>query len=410
MMPDSSLQMNAVKWPDIVRAPRKPLRAAVAKWLMMRVMGKVAVSVVLPDGKRIGDESMPTMRIHSEKFFHRLGADLKIGLGESYMAGEWSTDADLADVLTPFAERLLDIVPAWMRRFRAWVEPRQPHLERNDRRGARSNISRHYDLSNDLFKLFLDSTMTYSSAWFDGRPTEWEQLAEAQMHKVDGVLDYAKVTAGTNLLEIGSGWGQLALQAAGRGANVHTITLSTEQRELAMARIAEAGLSERVDVELRDYRDLEREYDAAVSVEMIEAVGEEFWDTYFASVAAHLRKGGVFGLQAITMPHDRMLASRHAYSWVHKYIFPGGLIPSVEAIEQSAQRAGLTIRDSRSFGLDYGHTLRLWRRRFDSILPEVNALGFDSVFVKMWDFYLAYSEAGFRAGHLNVYQFALERN
>lgn len=404
--------VDASRWPDIAGAPSSPLRARVAFALLRRIIRRVPVTVELPDGSVHGATSgtAPVMQIKSDRLFHRLGADLKIGLGESYMAGEWrpAPGSDLADVMTPFAAVLDKIVPDWMRRFRKLVEPRHPEHEENSTTGARSNISRHYDLSNEMFEAFLDETMTYSSAWFEDRANAgWPELAAAQRRKIDGILDFAGVTAGTKLLEIGTGWGQLSLQAAARGAEVHTITLSAEQAALAHERVAAAGLSDRVRIELRDYRDLNETYDAVVSVEMIEAVGEKYWPTYFQAVSDHLRPGGRFGLQAITMSHARLIESMHAYTWIHKYIFPGGLIPSVDVVEAEGRRSGMSIADRRSLGQDYALTLKLWRARFNEQHERIAQLGFDPTFERMWEFYLAYSEAGFRSGHLDVWQFGM---
>jgi cyclopropane-fatty-acyl-phospholipid synthase len=391
----------------------------VVRWLLRRLVADLDVTVQLPDGTRVGAgrPGAPVMQIHHPAFFDRVGVDHKLGVGEGYLAGEWGPGpgTDLADLLAPFAERLTDIVPAGLRRFRRLVERRHPRHEDNDRAGARANIARHYDLSNELFATFLDETMTYSAAWFDQRTgTEgFEGLAQAQRRKVDGILDLAQVGPQTRLLEIGSGWGQLAIQAAGRGAWVDTITLSREQQTKALERVAEAGLSDRVRVMLRDYRDLGElgeVYDAVASVEMIEAVGERYWPDYFRAVASVLAPGGWFGLQAITMPHQRMLDSRHAYTWVHRYVFPGGLIPSREAIAEQAAAVGLTVLDERSLGADYAHTLRLWRERFLDQAAAVRELGFDELFTRVWEFYLAYSEAGFRSGHLDVWQLGLRHD
>jgi cyclopropane-fatty-acyl-phospholipid synthase len=249
--------------------------------------------------------------------------------------------------------------------------------------------------------------MTYSSAWFAGPE---QDLVDAQLRKIDGVLDFAGVGPGTHMLEIGTGWGALAIRAALRGAHVTTLTLSAEQKALAELRIQAAGVADRVRVLLRDYREEHGSYDAVVSVEMIEAVGKGYWPTYFATLDRLVRPGGRIGLQAITMPHDRMLASANAYTWMHKYVFPGGLIPSVEAIEDAvAQHTGLRVVRDRAFGQDYALTLRTWRRRFLERWQEVAALGFDETFRRMWEFYLAYSEAGFRAGYLDVHQFCLAK-
>ena len=212
------------------------------------------------------------------------------------------------------------------------------------------------------------------------------------------------------MLEVGTGWGELAIRAARRGARVRTITISREQQALAARRVAEAGLAGQVSVELRDYRDVDGEFDAICSVEMLEAVGERYWDAYFAALDAHLAPGGRIGLQTITMPHDRMLATRRTYTWIHKYIFPGGLLPSVTAIENSlteATRLRITARED--FGAHYGQTLRIWRERFRARADEVTRLGFDEVFNRMWNFYLSYSEAGFLAGYIGVSQLTLAR-
>ncbi|GAA1141250.1 SAM-dependent methyltransferase [Ornithinicoccus hortensis] len=401
-------------WADVQRTRRAPVRGRVARALVGRAVRDLDLQLVLPDGTVLGSPGAgaPRLEISTERFFDRIGADLSIGVGEGFQAGEWAPapGSDLADVLTPLAERLTTLVPGWLKRFRRVLEPSHPADEGGDPEGARSNIARHYDLSNDLFATFLDETMSYSGARFEGaeaQPGE-DLLAAAQRHKVDGVLDLAGVRAGSRVLEIGTGWGQLAIQAAGRGARVHSITLSAEQARLAQERVAAAGLGDRVTVEVRDYRDIRERYDAVVSVEMIEAVGYDYWDAYFAAVRAALVPGGRFGLQAITMPHEVMLDSRHAYTWIHKYIFPGGLIPSVEAIEEAAARAGLRIDGRRRMGDDYARTLREWRSRFRAGAERVGALGFDAQFQRVWEYYLAYSEAGFRAGHLDVWQFGLD--
>ena len=400
-------------WRDSESSPNSPLRAFVARALLERMARNVEVIVRLPDGTTRGHSASGVgMEIVSDRFFHRLGSELKIGLGEAYMAGDWRAAAgsDLADVLTPFAARLTDLVPAWMRKFRRFLEPLHPEHEENHLHGARENIARHYDLSNALFSTFLDETMTYSSAWFE-HPADFAGLADAQRRKIDGVLDFAGVRSGSRVLEIGTGWGELAIRAASRGATVLSVTLSQEQKSLAEAKVAAAGLQDRVRIALCDYRDVEGEYDAIVSVEMIEAVGVKYWPTYFATVGKLLAPGGRFGIQAITMPEDRLRASQHAYTWIHKYIFPGGVIPSPEAIaNHSAMDGHMRIVEERAFGLDYADTLRLWRHRFMDHRAQVQALGFDETFQRMWEFYLAYSEAGFRSGHLNVRQYAMERS
>ncbi|MGX7826700.1 class I SAM-dependent methyltransferase [Actinokineospora sp. 24-640] len=400
---------TAGRWGALSSPPCDPFRARIARALFTNAVRTLSVRVVYPDGTRAGagGPGSPVMRVERpEAFFHRLGVDAKIGFGESYMAGDWSSTA-LAEVLTEFAARMGTLVPPRLQAFRRWVDRRQPATEENTPVGSRSNIQRHYDLSNDLFATFLDETMTYSSAWFAPGCAD---LAAGQLRKIDGVLDYAGVGPDTHVLEIGTGWGALAIRAARRGARVTTLTLSAEQKALAEKRVSEAGVADRVQVVLRDYREAQGSYDAVVSVEMIEAVGERYWPTYFATVDRLLRPGGRFGLQSITMPHDRMMATRESYTWIHKYIFPGGIIPSTEAIEQTlARHTDMRVRAFRDFGLDYAETLRQWRVRFLDRWPEVSELGFDSTFRRMWEFYLAYCEAGFRSGYLGVRQLSIGR-
>ncbi|NKQ58585.1 class I SAM-dependent methyltransferase [Amycolatopsis sp. K13G38] len=399
--------MSKPAWPDIAIVPNAPGRAFAAERLFRLVVRTLPVTVTLPGGERLG-RGGPVLRIDRPRpFFHRLGADAKIGFGESYMAGDWSAADDLADVLTPFAQRMATLVPKPLQALRRWVDARKPGTERNTISGARENIHRHYDLSNELFAEFLDETMTYSSAWFTG---DSDDLATAQRRKIDAILDLAGVGEGTRLLEIGTGWGELALRAAERGARVTTLTLSVEQQTLARKRLADAGVGERVDVQLCDYRDAEGSYDAVVSVEMIEAVGEEYWPTYFATLDRLLVPGGRVGLQGITMPHDRMIATRDSYTWIHKYIFPGGHLLSLPAVEDVVRRhTGLRIAERRALGDSYATTLRLWRQRFLDAWPRIAELGFDATFRRMWEFYLGYCEAGFRGRYLDVHQFGMRK-
>ncbi|GGS49991.1 cyclopropane-fatty-acyl-phospholipid synthase [Actinokineospora fastidiosa] len=397
------------QWGSLFTPPHNAFRARVARALFTNAVRRLPVRVEYPDGTRVGagGPQSPLMRLERPSaFFHRLGVDAKIGFGESYMAGDWTSTA-LVELLTEFAARMSTLIPPRLQAFRRWVDRRQPVAEENTVENSRRNIHRHYDLSNDLFATFLDETMTYSSAWFAPGSSD---LREAQLRKIDGILDYARVGGDTHVLEIGTGWGALAIRAAQRGARVTTLTLSSEQKALAEQRIAAAGVGDRVQVVLRDYREAQGTYDAVVSVEMIEAVGERYWPTYFSAVDRLLRPGGRFGLQTITMPHDRMMATRDSYTWIHKYIFPGGIIPSVEAIEECVGRfTGMKVHAFRDFGLDYAETLRQWRVRFLSQWGRVAQLGFDSTFRRMWEFYLAYCEAGFRAGYLNVRQLSIGR-
>ncbi len=399
-------------WPGLAVPPRNAYKARIAHALFRRAVRDLPVRVVYPDGTVVGSggKQDPVMRLQRpDDFFNRLGSDAKIGFGEAFLVGDWSTGqgTDLADLLAPFAGRMARLIHPQLQRFRNAVERQQPAEEENTVDQARDNIARHYDLSNDLFAQFLDETMTYSSAWFE----DDDSLADAQRRKIDGILDFARVRAGSEVLEIGTGWGALALRAAQRGARVVTLTLSEEQKALAEKRIAAAGCSDRVRLVLQDYREAEGQYDAVISVEMIEAVGMDFWPTYFQSLDRLLAPEGRVGLQSITMPHDRMLATRKSYTWIHKYIFPGGFIPSIPAIEQNLDaHTSLEIVERRDLGPHYAETLRQWRGRFVANWPEVAALGFDETFRRMWEFYLGYCEAGFRVRYLGVSQLSLARS
>jgi cyclopropane-fatty-acyl-phospholipid synthase len=397
------------RWPDVAAARGSAVRAEIARLLFRAAVSRLPIQVRLADGRRLGagSASDPVMTLHDPSaFFTRVGAGGLIGFGESYLAGEWDC-SDLTGLLTVFAAHVRDLVPSPLQRLRKMAVRRHPSADEQDREGAKRNIHRHYDLSNEFFALFLDETMTYSSALFDEAADG--DLPAAQRRKIDRLLDQAGVGPGTRLLEIGTGWGELAIRAAERGAQVRTVTISQRQQELAARRVAEHGLADQVSVELRDYRDVEGEFDAICSVEMIEAVGQRYWDTYFAQLDRLLAPGGRVGLQAITMPHDQMMASRNTYTWIHKYIFPGGLIPSVDAIEECLSRTRLRITGRLDFGTDYARTLSQWQDTFLAQAPQVAALGFDGVFDRMWQFYLSYSEAGFRAGYLDVSQLTLER-
>ncbi|WP_435885661.1 class I SAM-dependent methyltransferase [Streptomyces subrutilus] len=406
--PPAPRPVDAPAWPDVTARPRpRPGRTAVARLLVGRALARLPLRTATGAGRSAG--TGPTLILHDpDAFYRRIGGQGLIGFGESYMAREWDSD-DLPGLLTVLASHVDELVPAPLRRLRgAWVS-RRPDAQRNTVTGAKENVSHHYDLSNALFELFLDETMTYSSAVFTSFPARPEALPDAQHRKIDRLLDLAAVGPGTRVLEIGTGWGELALRAAARGAEVVSVTLSTEQRDLARRRIAAAGLGERAEVRLCDYRDVEGSYDAVVSVEMIEAVGADFWPVYFTALHDALAPGGRIALQAITMPHERMLHTGRTHTWISKYVFPGGLIPSREAIEQNATAAGLRVACDHGYGDHYAETLRLWRERFTAHAAQVDALGFDDTFRRMWELYLAYSEAGFRSRYLDVRQLLLTR-
>ncbi len=399
-------------------APELPVRSKAARAVLKQiVLRKVPVAMELPDGRRWGssDPAAPLLLVHDEMaFFARLAHSPMIGIGESYMAGEWSTapGTDLAKALTPFASTLSDIMPAAFYKLRHVVMPKLIREEENTKDGSRRNIHRHYDLSNEMFEQFLDPSLTYSCGLFDRldpAPVQADHEA-AQIAKIDAVLDAAGVTSGSRVLEIGTGWGSLAIRAAERGARVVSLTISSQQAELARERIAAAGYADQVEVVLRDYRDEQGRYDAVVSVEMIEAVGEKYWPTYFSTIDRLLLPGGRVAIQAIIMEHHRMVATRNTYSWIHKYIFPGGLLPSIKAVEHVLDRhTTLRLSQTQHIGPHYAHTLRLWREQFLHNWSEVQGLGFDETFRRMWEYYLAYCEAGFASGYLDDAILTLER-
>ena len=321
------------------------------------------------------------------------------------MAGEWDSN-DLPALFTVLAAHLPALVPAPLRAFRRLYVPPKPAGQDASVDGARRKIEHHYDLSNEFFELFLDPTLTYSSALFEDGDT----LEQAQRRKIDRLLDGTRTGAGTRLLEIGTGWGELALRAAERGASVTSLTISPAQFAVATRRAAEAGLAGRIDVRLRDYREAEGSYDAVVSVEMIEAVGARYWPAYVRAIDRLLARGGRAGIQAITMPHDQMLATMNGQTWIHQYIFPGGQIPSLRAITDAlASHTDLRVTSDLAMGDHYTKTLSAWRTRFAAAADGVDALGFSRSFQRMWDLYLAYSQAGFAAGYLDVHQLMLER-
>lgn len=430
------------RWPELANPPetiRARRGAGIAAALLQRATAALPVRVVDADGavfSGAGGPQAPEMVLHRpDATFARLAQSALVGFGEGYMAGDWDSP-DLAALLTVLAKRMGVLVPAPLQRLRRWYDDRHPQSQRNLAEQARGNIAHHYDLSNDLFALFLDETLTYSSALFAdlhaplprtatgtsvvlSRPQvapAFADLADAQRRKIDRLLDAAAVTDGTTVLEIGSGWGELAIRAAQRGARVRTITLSVEQQALARDRIAAAGLTDRISVDLVDYRAVDGRYDAVVSCEMIEAVGYEFLPSYLAAIDARLRPGGRAAIQAITMPHDRMMASRHTRTWITKWIFPGGFIPSTELLERVvAEHCGLRIVERFRMGMHYEQTLRLWEERFEENWPTIRELhttraartDVDEVFRRLWRFYLAYSRAGFASGYLDVQQITL---
>ncbi|GAC1573427.1 MAG: hypothetical protein NVS3B5_03020 [Sphingomicrobium sp.] len=292
------------------------------------------------------------------------------------------------------------------------IEYRERHLmNRNSKVGSSRNIHAHYDLGNDFYAAWLDDSMTYSSARFAApHPPGGAALAEAQAYKINTLLDRLKLAPGMRLLEIGCGWGALAIEAARRGAQVTGVTLSTEQKAFADRRIDEAGLSDRIDICLQDYRDVRGTFDAIASVEMVEAVGERWWPAYLDAIANCLCPGGRAALQLISI--DPRLFPRYAASpdFIQAYIFPGGMLLDEGRFAALAAQRGLSWEDREGFGLDYAETLRLWRERYEAALEEGRLAGFDNRFHRLWRYYLMYCEGGFRGRGIDVAQVTLVKS
>jgi cyclopropane-fatty-acyl-phospholipid synthase len=371
------------------------------------------LTVVLPDGRRrlYGDPSSSRraeIRVHDEGAALRLLLHGETGAGEAYMDGQWSSpDLEALIELAALNRSALGLVPRWWR-LPLEVPRRLAHRgRRNTRAKARENISAHYDLGNDFYRMFLDETMTYSCAVFESPD---QSLADAQRAKYRRIAEGAGLAAGMHVLEIGTGWGGFALYAAGElGCRVTTITISREQHDLARERVHAAGLAHLVDVQMRDYRDVEGTYDAIVSIEMLEAVGAEYFATYFEACDRALKPGGRLSLQVITFPDVAYEAQRRGANWIQTYIFPGGLCPSLAVIEQSAHDTRLLIREVRDIAASYVRTLRAWRTRFLENVDSVRALGFDERFIRMWEYYLALSAAGFATGLTQDLQIVMEK-
>ncbi|WP_295386371.1 cyclopropane-fatty-acyl-phospholipid synthase family protein [uncultured Thiodictyon sp.] len=327
-----------------------------------------------------------------------------IGFAESYLDADWRTPdlPGLLDVLQRNEPHLGAKGLSWSR----WLDRLTHRLRDNHRAMSRRNIARHYDLGNDFYRLWLDPSMTYSAALFADRETE--SLEAAQARKYERLLDDLGAQPGQHILEIGCGWGGLAQAAARRGLHVTGVTLSREQLDYARARIAAAGFSDRVDLRLQDYRDIGGQFDHCVSIEMLEAVGEAYWPTYFQALRRLVRPGGRISLQVITINEDDFLRYRGSADFIQLYIFPGGMLPSPGRLQQHARAAGLIHREDRWYGPDYAETLRRWRRTFHDKAEQISALGYDARFRRMWDYYLAYCEVGFDNGVTDLVQAVYE--
>ena len=366
--------------------------------------------IALPDGIdfSVGHGTPDAhLQFHDWRAFREVLAKGDIGFAEGYIAGDWHTP-DLTALLTLLANNRAALDAAIYGRWWGRLYARLRHLlNANTRAGSRRNIASHYDLGNDFYALWLDPSMTYSSARFDGDLSL--SLEAAQARKYQRMLDLLDLPAGCSLLEIGCGWGGFAEHAARTGRHqVRGITLSQEQLDYARTRIRQARLDASCSFEFQDYRDEQRQYDGIASIEMFEAVGEAYWPAYFATLKRSLKPGGRAVVQTILIDDALFERYRRGSDFIQQYVFPGGMLPSARRFSEAAAQAGLAVTAQETFGLDYAETLRRWRAAFHAQIDTVRAQGFDERFVRLWHFYLAYCEAGFRAGSVDVAQFRLE--
>ena len=407
--------MSNAKPQDRVATAAQAKRPAAMKILslLLRNVKFGQIQLALPDGKiltfgRKSPDGPAVLKVHNVAFFNRTLRQGAMGFAESYMDGEWSSP-DLAKLLILLNSNMTMLQQSiGKNRFTQWINRIIHILRPNTREGAKRNIHAHYDLGNEFYALWLDATMTYSSALFrDSQQT----LRDAQNEKYRALAASTDIGPDDHVLEIGCGWGGFAEFAAREiGCKVTGITISNKQLAFAKNRIAMAGLQDKVDFKFCDYRDLTEKYDRIVSIEMFEAVGESYWPTYFDQVHACLKPGGKAGLQIITIAKERFDSYRKKTDFIQRYIFPGGMLPSPERLDGEFANADLKLVAREDFAADYARTLAEWRHRFLEVWPEVQALGFDARFRNMWEYYLAYCEAGFTTRSIDVSHFTLMRD
>ena len=358
-----------------------------------------------------GSEAGPSGEIRLVRpltFARRIATRGHVGLGEAYMAGDWDSP-DVTALLHCFAANQHALVEvfegSWLNRIASLLRHRR---RANTKAGSKRNIEAHYDLGNDFYRLWLDPSMTYSSAVFErDADTPEATLAQAQTHKYQRLLTLLDAEPGQRVLEVGCGWGGFARQAAAAGLAVTGITLSREQLAWAEAAAAETPDARRMAFRLQDYRDVTERFDHIVSIEMFEAVGEEYWPAYMAMLKRCLTPGGRAAIQVITIADSEFDGYKASPDFIQHYVFPGGMLPTVGRFDAAAADAGLRVVERSFHGLDYARTLAIWRERFEAQLPAVRALGYDERFVRMWRYYLSYCEAGFRDERIDVMQAAL---
>ena len=392
----------------VVTKPR-----GIGAWAMRRILRCLdsgRIMIVTPSGERFEHRAAKpgptaTMVLHDWRAVRRVLTAGDVGFAEGYIAGDWSTP-DLVALIALAAENV-----AKLQKTMDGVPPvrllnRVRHLfKANSREGSRRNIAFHYDLGNDFYRLWLDESMTYSSACTVAPGQSLEAAQQAKLARITALL---ALRGEERVLEIGCGWGALAAYLAPHCAGLTGLTLSREQLAFAAARIAADGLGDRVALRLQDYRDTAEQFDRIVSIEMLEAVGEAYWPVYFDTLRARLAPGGTAVLQVITMREDRFEPYRRGSDFIQRYIFPGGMLPSPRIIAEQTARAGLELASVETFREGYADTLAEWRCRFEAAWPQIEALGFDADFRRLWTYYLSYCEAGFRTGTIDVGLYVLK--
>ncbi len=382
-------------------------RPGFASLVIERLLSRLdcgSLLIVLPNGHRLslrGEAPGPSgsLVLHRWRVLRRLLLAGDIGFAEAYMDGDWSSP-DITTLIELIARNQASIpgvdggapTSRWINRLRFMARA-------NTLSGSKRNIVEHYDLGNAFYERWLDKSMSYSSALFE---SSGQSLEDAQSTKQDRVLDMLDLQPGQSVLEIGFGWGGLAEGMAKVGNHVTGLTLSPSQHDYAENRLKAAGLSHRADLRQLDYRKVGGSFDRIVSIEMLEAVGESWWPVYFDTLRSRLRPGGTIVLQTITIADERFASYRRSVDFIQRYIFPGGMLPSPRVLREEVEKAGLVVEAVETFGASYGHTLRLWQERFQAAWPEIAKLGFPLRFKRMWEYYLSYCEAGFRAGAIDV--------
>jgi cyclopropane-fatty-acyl-phospholipid synthase len=376
---------------------------------MVAKLKRGTLRITLPGGRVLnfnGEEEGPQadITIHDYAFTRRVLTGGIVGVGESYIDGHWDT-TDLTAMLELFAVNLDVMQPSLRGNALTRALNKVYHfMHRNTKSGSKRNIHEHYDIGNAFYSHWLDDTMTYSSALFD----ESRDLTQGQTRKYAALADQLSLNENSEVLEIGCGWGGFAEYAAKhRGAKITGLTISQEQHDFAMQRMQREGLSEKVDIRLQDYRDVQGRFDGIASIEMFEAVGEKYWPVYFERVRNLLQPGGSAALQIITIDEEIFPRYRRSVDFIQRYVFPGGMLPSITRLKEEFDNAGLKMVELNRFGEDYARTLKMWAETFNAKWDDIQPMGFDKRFRRLWNFYLSYCEAGFKTGRTDVGQFRL---